>query len=194
MFQPRAVITGDREVLQKLKNVAKSFKERSEVAVYKTMRESPRTAAKEIQEELGRSITQTSIKEKIEKRKIKQGSHLLLIYRSDRLQLPKFAGRQVRAGVSYKMRGERQLADKAFMGNYKQKSTPAKLKGGAWKRIGRHRAAPIVQLFGPSPWGVLNPRMSREPRLENLKNTIRERFHYMLEREINYQISKLNQG
>lgn len=192
MFQPVVRISGDKELLQRLKDVAKTFEERSEAAVYKTMKSADLIAAREVQKEIGNAITQSAIKEGIEKRKIKQGTHALIMYKSGRLQLSKFKANQTRQGVTYKMRGERQLVPSAFMGNYKTKSRPPKLKGGAWKRMSRNRAAPIVQLFGPSPWGVLNPRTSREPRFQNLKQALAEKFRQQLTKEINYQISKLN--
>lgn len=192
MFQPAIHIKGEARLLKRLKEVAKGFKERSEVAVYKTMKSAPRMAAREMQKEIGTAITQTAIMEKIEKRKVKQGTHVLIMYKTRRLQLSKFKANQTRQGVTYKMRGQRHLVPSAFMGNYKQKSRPSRLKGGAWKRMSRYRDAPIVQLYGPSPWGVLNPRMSREPRFENLKQALSQRFKEQLIREINYQVSKLN--
>ncbi len=192
MFEPVVVIKGEQRLLRRLKEVAKGFKERSEVAVYNTMKGAPRIAAKHVQKEIGNAATQTAIMQKIEKRKIKQGTHALIMYKTDRIQLSKFVANQTRQGVTYKMRGQRHLVPSAFMGNYKRKSRPPRLKGGVWKRMANHRTAPIAQLFGPSPWGVLNPRMARQPLYDQVQKALMDRFAKQLQKEINYQVSKLN--
>lgn len=192
MLPIQIVVYGEERLRQRLRDVAKNFDKEIEAVVYRTAKRVARLGADEIRDEIGTAINKRDVAKKFVRKKISHGRHKVLLHRDKRLQLSLFSANQTRKGVTYRMRGARHTVPAGFMGVYKTKYRSPKLKGGAWKRINESPRAKIVQLFGPSPWGVMNPSMSREPRLKRLKATVQELYYKELEKRINYQISKLN--
>jgi hypothetical protein len=83
--------------------------------------------------------------------------------KSSRIPLREFGARQTSKGVSYKVsktQGRKTVAG-AFQGP-KPGVMKASWRGRVFKRVGKKRL-PIVQLYGPSPWGVFVKRQQVGP-------------------------------
>jgi hypothetical protein len=105
-----------------------------------------------------------------------------------RLPLRDFGARQTKSGVSFKIskKGGRGTVQGAFQGP-KPGVMKASWRGRVFKRVGKERL-PIVQLMGPSPWGVfikkkLTPVQQKEIEAELAKQ---------IERRINLNVLRAN--
>jgi len=197
MFRVVAVAKADKALMEKLITLGKDLQTESDIVAGKTARRGVNLAAKEIQEDLGGHgiINQKDIRKEISYSRITKGTYRIQIKKSDRLQLSRFNSRQTKAGVTYKMQGERRLVPHAFMYNsYKQKVKPPKLQGGAWKRKPNAPRAGIVQLFGPSPFAVINPKIGNDKRWKSLKTKIESAFRVQIMRRINTLVYRASKG
>jgi hypothetical protein len=108
--------------------------------------------------------------------------------KSARIPLRDFGARQTKAGVSYKIakKGGRATVQGAFQGP-RPGVMKASWRGRVFKRVGKSRL-PIVQLMGPSPWGVfvvkkMTPIQRKEIEAELAKQ---------IERRINLNVLRAN--
>lgn len=145
------------ELSKILKGSGKKIKRELVTAVNATSRKTQGSMAKQIAKEL--ATAQKNIKETIKIKK-KAGNNdqvpvaVVSQKETDRIPLRDFKARQTRGGVSFKIsktKGRRTIPG-AFQG-----PKPGMIKpnwnGRVFNRVGKARL-PIVQLFGPSPWGV----------------------------------------
>jgi hypothetical protein len=105
-----------------------------------------------------------------------------------RIPLRDFGAKQNKAGVSYKIskKGGRGSVEGAFQGP-KPGAMKASWRGRVFKRVGKDRL-PIVQLMGPSPWGVfVKQRMTAA----QVKETEAE-LAKQIERRINLNVLRAN--
>lgn len=192
---PVTVVRPDSKLKNKIAELSKNMLNEQNIIAQRTSKKAEILAAKLIQLELGRTVTQKAIKESISRKQVQKGAYVVRFKKTSRIQLSKFGANQTRVGVTYKMMGERKVIPHAFMGNYPSKSYPPKLKGGAWKRTSAAPRSRIVQLFGPSPFGVLHPAMARGNNLwEDLRKQVGDEFTKVMLRRINSLIYKMSKG
>ena len=101
-----------------------------------------------------------------------------------RLPLRDFNAKQNKAGVSYKIskKGGRATVAGAFQGPKLGKIKPS-WRGRVFKRVGKDRL-PIVQLMGPSPWGVFVKRRMTSLQVQETETELR----WQIERRINFNV------
>lgn len=107
---------------------------------------------------------------------------------SARIPLRDFGARQTKAGVSFKIskKGKRATVQGAFQGP-RPGVMNVKWRGRVFKRVGKERL-PIVQLFGPSPWGVFTVKRMTPAQ----KQDIEAELEKQIERRINLNILRAN--
>jgi hypothetical protein len=103
---------------------------------------------------------------------------------TERIPLRDFGAKQNKAGVSYKIskRGGRALVKGAFQGP-KPGAMKASWRGRVFKRVGKDRL-PIVQLMGPSPWGVFVKRRMTSWQIQGTETELR----WQIERRIRFNV------
>jgi hypothetical protein len=108
--------------------------------------------------------------------------------KSKRLALREFGAKQNKAGVSHKInkQGKRGTVPGAFQGP-KPGVMKASWRGRVFKRVGKERL-PIVQLFGPSPWGVFTKRKMAPDQ----RKAIEAELAKQIERRINLNVLRAN--
>jgi len=106
--------------------------------------------------------------------------------KSSRIPLRDFAARQNSKGVSYKVSKSkgRNTVSGAFQGP-KPGVMKASWRGRVFKRVGEKRL-PIVQLYGPSPWGVFVKRKQVGP----TGKAIRAELEKQIDRRIRFLLLK----
>jgi hypothetical protein len=104
--------------------------------------------------------------------------------KTKRLPLRDFGAKQNKAGVSYKIskRGGRALVKGAFQGP-RPRAIKASWRGRVFKRVGKGRL-PIVQLMGPSPWGVFVKRRMTSAQIQETETDLR----WQIERRIRFNV------
>jgi hypothetical protein len=93
-----------------------------------------------------------------------------------RIPLRDFGARQTKSGASYKVsktKGRKTIAG-AFQGP-KPGVMKASWRGRVFKRVGKARL-PIVQLFGPSPWGVFKNKKLKSPTVKESRKELRRQI------------------
>lgn len=193
-FPVVAVAKADKRLMQRISELSKNIRNEQNIVASRTAKRAERIAAKLIQSDLGRAITQKEIRNSITRKQLGKGTYVVRFKATDRIQLSKFRANQTRVGLSYKMQGERKVVPHAFMGNYPLTRKPPKLKGGAWKRMPNAPRAKIVQLFGPSAFGVINPRMGSKELWTQLKSQVGDEFRKQMLRRIDTLIYRSTQG
>lgn len=106
------------------------------------------------------------------------------VKKQKRFSLKEFKPKQNKKGVTYRISREqgRKVIPKAFMGP-RPGSTAMRLRGHVFARKGKSRL-PLVQMFGPSPWGVVakHPekvaKVAKAARIE-LAKQIRRRIRFL---------------
>lgn len=144
-------------------------------AVNKTATRTKGFMAKEVSKEL--ALTQKNIKSTISIPERATPNNLgvkIVLRESKKIPLRDYGARQTKRGVSYKIsrRGSRKLVEKGFQGptpNIRKVSW----RGRVFARVGESRL-PIVQLYGPSPWGAFNKNKMRRPVLKLAKKQLRK--------------------
>jgi hypothetical protein len=108
--------------------------------------------------------------------------------KSARLPLREFGARQNKSGVSYKIskKGGRATVQGAFQGP-KPGVMKASWRGRVFKRVGKERL-PIVQLMGPSPWGVFTKKKMTPDQLKEIETELAKQ----IERRINLNVLRAN--
>jgi hypothetical protein len=105
-----------------------------------------------------------------------------------RLPLREFGARQTKSGVSYKIskKGGRGSVPGAFQGP-KPGVMKASWRGRVFKRVGKERL-PIVQLMGPSPWGVFVKKKMTPAQMKEIETELAKQ----IERRINLNVLRAN--
>jgi hypothetical protein len=105
-----------------------------------------------------------------------------------RIPLRDFGAKQNKAGVSYKIskRGGRATVAGAFQGP-KPGEIKASWRGRVFKRVGKSRL-PVVQLMGPSPWGVFVKRRMTAVQIAETEAELKKQ----IERRINLNVLRAN--
>jgi hypothetical protein len=171
---------GVRRLLDSVNGDVRKLKRNLATAVRETAKNTKSQMAKAVAKEL--KVTQKVIKSTLKdtvKPSPTMPSAEVSLRPSKRIPLRDFGARQKKSGVSYKIstKGEKGFAEGAFQGP-RPGAIKASWKGRVFKRKGpkvkmsKGRYAgkmrqPIVQLFGPSPWGVfvkndMKPEINRD--------------------------------
>lgn len=169
------------DLINSLKNVTDNLPKQLSIVVGKTGRRAESITAKDITKEL--AVKQKTVKKEIKRRKTSKTSVEMELKKSARIPLRDFGARQTRKGVSYRISktSGRKVVHGAFQGP-KPGVRHGKWNGRVFKRVGKGRL-PIVQLRGPSPWGVVVKRNRLAPITaqvnDELKKQIAERIRYL---------------
>lgn len=157
-----SITKNDRQIKQLsalLKGKASRLKREVAIAVNATARKAESNIAKQIGKEL--ATAQKNIKKTVKivsKANVNSESvrptATVRQMKTGKVPLRDFSARQSKRGVSYKISKTtgRKTVIGAFQGP-KPGAIKSSWKGRVFKRSGKARL-PIVQLFGPSPWGV----------------------------------------
>lgn len=177
---------GAKELAKVLGGSRKKIKRQLIIAVNATSRKTKGTIAKQIATELAtaqKNIKKTSTIRKKAGKADRIPTAIITQKQTSRIPLRDFRARQTKAGVTYKVSKKkgRKVAPGAFQG-----PTPKRMKaswrGRVFKRVGQSRL-PIVQLMGPSPWGVFQKQKLKRPTVKvsriELANQIRKRIRYL---------------
>lgn len=176
----RQVIELERALGKKAKRLPIELK----IAVNAAAKKSRGAISKQIRTELAapaKSVNKTiSIKSQATEKSAKA---IVVVKKTSRIPLRDFGARQNNVGVSAKVsktRG-RTVIPGAFQGP-RPGAMKTSWRGRVFKRVGKNRL-PIVQLWGPSPWGVaakknMQPQAQKDANTELRKQIERRiRFH-----------------
>lgn len=150
------------------------------IVAWKAGKKAKSIVAKEVTKEL--AVKQAVVKKHVTVKRLFEGSSAISVRidKSKRIPLRDFKARQIKSGVSYKISHSqgRKVVPKAFQGP-KPGRMNVKWRGRVFKREGKRRL-PIYQLFGPSPWGVMQkhkmkPDIKAEMRIE-IRKQLAERI------------------
>lgn len=175
------------KIVSQFKELGRDVNNELQIATKKTAKLGQSVVAKEVQSELGGSLTQKEIKKQIKYRPYGKNGQQITIPKGRRFSLKRFKPTQNAAGVTYKMR-QRHTALGAFMGPRPRKKA-GKLNGHVFKRVGKARL-PITKLTSASPWGVMNPNTSRMPLMDFAVNEIGIKFNEQIQRRIKSAIRR----
>jgi hypothetical protein len=144
----KATKDAGRKLPSEMATVLNAVAKKTKTEMSKQVRQELAAPAKAVNETLSQS------------RKASQGQlgATVTLSKTKRIPLRDFGARQTKLGVSYKTsktEGRRFVAS-AFQGP-KPGLMKASWRGRVFKRVDKSRL-PIVQLFGPSPWGVFVKR------------------------------------
>ncbi len=161
-----------KELEKLLNGNQKKLRRELATAVNATARKTQSLMAKQIGRELStaqKNIKQTIaiVKKATPTGEAKSPSATVRQSKTKRIPLRDFGARQNKSGVSYKISktaGRKQVKG-AFQGP-KPGTMKASWRGRVFKRTGASRL-PIVQLFGPSPWGVFAKKKLKRPTVQD---------------------------
>lgn len=146
---------GVQKLLQSVNGDVRKLRRELATAVRATSRNTKSLMAKAITQEVrvAQKVVKQNISDKI-KPSAQNPSAEVGIKPTKRIPLRDFGARQGKKGVSYRVSktGKRGFVAGAFQGQ-KPGVMKASWRGRVFKRVGKSRL-PIVQLFGPSPWGT----------------------------------------
>lgn len=96
----------------------------------------------------------------------------ITIEETARIPLRDYKGNQTKKGVTYRISkdGKKSVVPGAFQGP-KPGARKISWRGRVFKRVGKSRL-PIIQLFGPSPWGVFTKNEMIKPTQEEADNRL----------------------
>lgn len=164
---------------------SKKLRRELNIAVNKTAKITRNAASKGIREELAapaKAVNRTiSLATVATETSLVSG---ISINKTKRIPLRDFRARQGRRGTSYKIsksKGRKTIAD-AFQG-----PRPGVMKWGGrvYTRAGKAKT-PIIQQYGPSPWGVAIKKKLKGPLAKDAKRELRNQ----VERRIKYNVLK----
>jgi hypothetical protein len=163
------------ELSKVLKGSDKLIRRQLTIAVNATGRKTTSEISKEIATEL--STAQKNIKKTIKIKKKASNSEkvptaIVTQSQTDRIPLRGFGARQTKKGVSYKVsktKGRKDIQG-AFQGPRPGIIKPS-WRGRVFKRAGKSRLS-IIQLFGPSPWGVFVKNKMKKPIVKESKQEL----------------------
>jgi hypothetical protein len=146
---------GVQRLLQSVKGDVRKLKRELATAVRATAKNTKSQMAKAVADEVRTSqkVIKSTLRDKVKPSPTNPSAEITL-KPTKRIPLRDFGARQGKAGTSYRVSkgGKRGFVAGAFQGP-KPGAMKASWKGRVFKRVGKSRL-PIVQLFGPSPWGV----------------------------------------
>lgn len=157
-------VEGVKELQAALEGTSKKLPQELKIAVNATAKKTRTSMSREVRKELAtKAKSVNKVINIVSKATAQNLTSTVRLSKTKRIPLRDFGARQVRKGVSYKISKTkgRQLAGSAFQGP-RPGAIRAKWKGRVFKRVGKSRL-PIVQLYGPSPWGVFVKRQLRSP-------------------------------
>lgn len=153
------IITIDNSQIARLKkaivDTGRDLRKEIRIAVNSTAKKSKSIISKQIRKELATSAKAVNKTITISKKaEFLDLSATVEVKKTKRIPLREFGARQKKKGVSYrvsKTKGRKTILG-AFQGP-KPGMIKASWRGRVFKRVGKARL-PIVQLYGPSSWGV----------------------------------------
>jgi hypothetical protein len=164
---------GEKRLAKLLQGNAKRLRREMAIAVNATSKKTVAIWAKEVSKEV--ATAQKNIKATIKVRKkasageSKSPTAVVTQKKTGRIPLRDFGARQNKKGTTYKISkgGKRGFVAGAFQGP-KPGVMKASWRGRVFKRVGAGRL-PIIQLFGPSPWGVSIKNNLKKPTVKATK-------------------------
>lgn len=182
-------ITTDQSQIARLQSVlnGKSLQKELSIAINATAKSLRSDMSRSIRGEL--AVKKSDLDKTLKSAKLATPTSLsanVQLRKSPRIPLRDFAARQNKQGVSYRLgkRQGRRMAAGAFQGP-KPGSQLTRWRGRVFKRVGKSRL-PIVQLHGPSGWGVWVKGDISNPVLRDASSELRKQ----IERRIRFQILK----
>lgn len=169
------------EVVKSLDNVVKNLSKELGIVAWKTARKGKSLVAKDVTKEL--AVTQKVVKKELAAKRIGKTGAEVTIDKSPRIPLRDFKARQIKRGVSYrisKTKGRKTIPG-AFQGP-RPGQMNVKWRGRVFKRTGKKRL-PIIQLYGPSPWGVI----VKNRRIRPIANQLNQELRKQLAERLRYQ-------
>lgn len=157
MIALSATARGEKRLAKLLGGNAKKLRREIAVAVNATSKKTVSIWAKEVSKEIAtaqKNIKATiKVSRKAAATESKSPTAVVTQRKTGRIPLRDFGAKQNKKGVTYRIsKGKRGFAAGAFQGP-KPGVMKASWRGRVFKRVGEGRL-PIIQLFGPSPWGV----------------------------------------
>jgi hypothetical protein len=148
---------GEKRLAKLLQGNSKRLRREMAIAVNATSKKTVAIWAKEVSKEVATAQKNIKATIKVSKKasagESKSPTAVVTQKKTGRIPLRDFGARQNKSGASYKIsRGKRGFVAGAFQGP-KPGVMKASWRGRVFKRVGAGRL-PIIQLFGPSPWGV----------------------------------------
>jgi hypothetical protein len=149
---------GEKRLAKLLQGNSKRLRREMAVAVNATSKKTVAIWAKEVSKEVATAQKNIKATIKVSKKasagESKSPTAVVTQKKTGRIPLRDFGARQNKGGTSYKISkgGKRGFVAGAFQGP-KPGVMKASWRGRVFKRVGAGRL-PIIQLFGPSPWGV----------------------------------------
>lgn len=152
-------------VIKALGNVVKNLPRELEIIASKTAKETESIIAKQVTEH--HAVLQRDVKKQISRRKIGKTGAEVALAKSKRIPLRDFSARETKSGVTYRIEkgGKRKKIKTAFK--------LERLRGRVFRREDKERL-PIIQLFGPSPWGVFKKHKLNVPSTKQIKKEMNE--------------------
>jgi hypothetical protein len=157
-----------KELSLAVQRSGKKLKKELAIAVNATSRFVKKQSAKEIGKELSTAQKNIAAVLAITQKAKAEGEHsnpkaTVRVKKTGKIPLRDYGARQTKKGVSYKISKTkgRRMATGAFQGP-KPGVMKASWRGRVFQRVGKSRL-PIVQLFGPSPWGVFAIKKLKPP-------------------------------
>lgn len=185
----------DRRKVNQLRELVggseKKLRQQLRIAVNETAKKTRGSMAKQVADEITASqkVIKTTIVTK-QKAEASQKVPTAVVTQKEtrRIPLRDYKAKQTKQGVSYtvnKSKGRQKIAG-AFQGP-RPGVMKASWRGRVFKRVGATRL-PIVQLFGPSPWGVFSKKKLKTPTVKESRKELRRQVDRRL-RALKYKKS-----
>jgi hypothetical protein len=164
---------GEKRLAKLLQGNTKRLRREMAIAVNATSKKTVAIWAKEVSKEVATAQKNIKATIKVSKKaaasESKSPTAVVTQKKTGRIPLRDFGARQNKKGVSYKISkgGKRGFVAGAFQGP-KPGAMKASWRGRVFKRVGAGRL-PIIQLFGPSPWGVSIKNNLKKPTVKATK-------------------------
>jgi len=164
---------GEKRLAKLLQGNTKRLRREMAIAVNATSKKTVAIWAKEVSKEVATAQKNIKATIKVSKKaaasESKSPTAVVTQKKTGRIPLRDFGARQNKKGVSYKISkgGKRGFVAGAFQGP-KPGVMKASWRGRVFKRVGAGRL-PIIQLFGPSPWGVSIKNNLKKPTVKATK-------------------------
>ena len=184
---------GEKRLAKLLQGNSKRLRREMAIAVNATSKKTVALWAEKSSKEL--ATAQKNIKGTIRVRKkasageSKSPTAVVTQKKTGRIPLRDFGARQTKKGVSYRIspgKGKKPVIAGAFQGP-KPGVMKASWRGRVFKRVGKERL-PIVQLMGPSPWGVFIKKKMTPAQMKEIETELAKQ----IERRINLNVLRAN--
>jgi hypothetical protein len=164
---------GEKRLAKLLQGNTKRLRREMAIAVNATSKKTVAIWAKEVSKEVATAQKNIKATIKVSKKaaasESKSPTAVVTQRKTGRIPLRDFGARQNKKGATYKISkgGKRGFVAGAFQGP-KPGVMKASWRGRVFKRVGTGRL-PIIQLFGPSPWGVSIKNNLKKPTVKATK-------------------------